>query len=476
MRFAKPSVVIAAVLAIACSTVAVAGALISGAGGSVVWLTAPPPSVALNALQSATQVYAFDERQMVTLSGDVGVDAVDPGTYTSFPNGSASVAAGTVVDSHLVHSDPTPGGIARRRGSLTFTGDVVGVAASNARLAATDSTLGAPATGYSGTSARWRGLEAKNSTDGADTITISADRRTITFDLRTPLYQDQFRVLTRHTDQLTTTIVDTPDPVSVGNDVQYALQVRNTGGQPVADAHVDATIPAGTTLVSTDAPGGCTGSGPLDCSVGPLAVGESGTVRIVVTTPTEVPSGGTVTMSAVATPGANTTVTESTTVEIPDPGESSGFVVPGGSIDTGGDEPALLELPGSGPGAPVIITQGAGSFCAGPCSGIATEISPFPGYDDPMHPIRLRLTYAFPDSPTSLTDAASAFGATIYKNTDPDHPEVGSIVPWCDTPGAGVAVPHPCVDGHTITQPTPNSFVVTFDIVYLSGDPRFARK
>ena len=182
------------------------------------------------------------------------------------------------------------------------------------------------------------------------------------------------------------------------------------------------------------------------------------------------------TNSAVASPGTNIATTESTAVEEPSPGVSKGYVGPGGSIETGGDDPARVQLPNTGPGAPILLTQGPGSFCNGPCSGLATDISSFPGYDDPNHPIHLTLTYTFPDSPTSLTDAATAFGSEIYKNDDPSHPDVGVTVPLCDVQGSGIASPHACVDGHTITQPTPNSFVVTFEILYLSGDPRMARR
>ena len=106
----------------------------------------------------------------------------------------------------------------------------------------------------------------------------------------------------------------------------------------------------------------------------------------------------------------------------------------------------------------------------------ATTISDFPGYDDPNHPIRLRLTFTFNGEGDNLTAAADAYGSTIYKNNDPMNPTVGTVVPFCSTVGAGVAVPHPCIDAHTISQPTFNSFVVTFDILYLSGDPTFARR
>ena len=89
----------------------------------------------------------------------------------------------------------------------------------------------------------------------------------------------------------------------------------------------------------------------------------------------------------------------------------------------------------------------------------------------------MTLTYTFPEScPTSLTAAATAYGSTIYKNDNPGTRTRASR--WRPAPRRepGVANPHSCVDGHTISQPTPNSFVVTFEILYLSGDPRFGRR
>ena len=150
-------------------------------------------------------------------------------------------------------------------------------------------------------------------------------------------------------------------------------------------------------------------------------------------------------------------------------------MLPGGTIDTGGDDPAAVTLPDTGGGAPILITQGPGTFCDGPCSGTATDDLRLPRLLGPEPPDpRPRSRYSFPDSPTSLTDAATAFGSTIYKNDDPNNPNAGVPVALCATQGSGIATPHPCVDGHTISQPTLNSFVVTFDLLYLSGDPRFS--
>ena len=586
MRSSKALFAVCGAIIMAASTMAVAGALTSSSSGSVVLLSSPPPSVALNALENATSAISFDERSTVTLSSSVLVDAVNPGTYTVFPNGTVRVPAGTVVDTTLIHSDPTASGsTSRRTGSVTFADDVLGVIASTARLAATDA-IGASGTTYAGTTYQ-RGLEKSE-----DKFTISTDRRTVSIDVRTPTVMDEIRVLTRHTNHLSTVITDTPDPVqagqnvtyqltvtnnatlpatnvsvadefpgatlvsanssggctgtttvtcalgsipgggnaaatiivtspstvpvsgqivntasappgeapsvsetttvvspvlnvtiadapdpvTAGNDVQYILTVTNNGIAAVGDAHILDTLPTGTSLVSASAPNSCSGTAPVDCSVGALLVGGSAQATLVVTSPATVPSGGSMTNSATATPGTNAVVNETTAVEAPTPGVSKGFVSPGGSITIPGHDPATVTLPDSGPGAPIVITQGAGSFCDGPCSGPATTVSDFPGYDDPTHPIRLHLSFTFDGEGDNLTDAANAYGSTIYKNIDPLQPNVGTVVPFCSSVGAGVAVPHPCIDAHTISQPTFNTFVVTFDILYISGDPTFARR
>jgi uncharacterized repeat protein (TIGR01451 family) len=477
MRSSKGVIALCAVVVMVVSSVAIGGALISGSTGKVVRLSVAPPSVKLNALQHRTNVYAFDERQGATLPSAVAVDAMDPGTYTSFPPGSATIAAGTQVNSHLIHSDIPPRSYtARRTGTVTFSNDIIGVVASTNKLAASD-TLGAPGTLYAGTT-NWRGLESsENGFPGMnDRFTISADRRTVSFDFNTYV-MDEIRVITSHAipPELTTTISDSPDPVTAGNDVQYTLTVTNTGIAPVGNAHVVDTLPPGTTLFS--APPSCTGTGPVDCALGTLAVGESAEVPLVVTSPSTVPPGGTITNTAVASPGDNAVASETTTVEAPTDGVAKGFVSPGGSITIPGDDPATLTLPNTGPGAPVVITQGDGTFCDGPCDGTTTTISDFPGYNDPNEPIHVELVFNFPaDDPNSLTNAAIAFGQTIYKNTDPENPSVGSAVPVCTTPGSGNAFPSPCVDVRTISQPTSGHFVVTFEIVYLSGDPKFGRR
>lgn len=583
MRRSKASVAAVAAALLAVSTFAVAGAIISSSSGQIVRLAGPPSSEKLNVLENATNAVAWDEQQGVTLASAVNVDAVNPGSLTTFPNGSAKVAAGTVVDSHLIHSDPTSRNQNnRRQGTITFAGDIVGVIASTAKLAASDN-LGSPATAYAGTT-QWRGLEGSNEngfTAVADKVTISADKRTLTVDLRTYV-MDDIRVLTAHANTLATTVtgspgtvqvgddvtytinvtnngsstanavqvqdtfpgatlvtatasggctgtttvtcslgnlaagatgtatvvvktgstgtlvstatappgqapaatatttvvapslstatVDEPDTVTVGNNVRYTLTVTNNGLSPVSDAHVVDTLAAGTTLVSATAPNGCTGSGPVDCSLGALNVGGSAQAVLLVTVPSTVPSGGTITNSAVASPGNNTADTEVTTIEAAQDGVSKGFVSPGGSLTIDGNDPATLTLPNTGDGAGVEITQGDGSFCNGQCQGPATTINDFDGYDDPNNPIHLTLEFNF----TNIVQAAQAYGSDIYKD-DENNPGNGTIVPRCSS--AGIATPHPCVDGAPNIVDNGNfTYTVTFEILYLSGDPKFARR
>jgi uncharacterized repeat protein (TIGR01451 family) len=589
VRKKKSLFVLLAGVALLVSTVTVAGALITSTSGVVTKLNSPPASVKLGALESATQVYAFDERQNVTLTSAVAVDATSPGTYSTFPSGNATLPVGSVVDSHLLHSDiPRRNFTARRQGSVTFNADIVGVIAATNRLASSDTQLGAPGTQYAGTTS-WRGLESGNENGSyfSDKFTISSDKRTLTFEMQTYV-MDEIRVVTKHKNPLVTSITDSPDPVQAGgnvtytvtvsnptgtaatgvqvrdafpgatlvsataaggctgaaspvtctlgtiaanssasativvtspasagtltntatqppsgpdsvsasttvvspvlatsiahsptnvtqgNDVKYTLTVTNNGIAPVSDAHVVDTLPAGTTLKS--GPASCTGTTTVDCALGALTVGQQASVDLIVTLPTI----GTASSSAVASPGTNTAATDDTTVEAPQDGVTKGWVEPGGSLTIPGHDPSTVELPNTGDGAPVEITQGAGTFCAGPCTGTTTTVNPFPGYDDPANPIVWTMTYTFnpgdPEStPDSLTAAAAAYNSTIYKHLDTDPPNVGTVIPDCP-PTPRVAADYACLSGRAITQPTPNHFVVSFTILYLSGDPTGGRR
>ncbi len=201
--------------------------------------------------------------------------------------------------------------------------------------------------------------------------------------------------------------------------------------------------------------------------------------------------GSTVTDSATS---GGSTASATTHIAVPTPGTVSGFVPPGGSLDTGGPNPAHLSLPNTGPGAPVTMTQrpSGNTFCGGPCNGTATFVSDFGGYSDPKHPIDLKLTFA---DTGVLPTLADYFFSTIYKVRD--DATVGVKVPDCkDDPAwtkkqkleaalrrllragtqSGIANPAPCVNSRTITKVGNNKYNVTFEILFLSDDGGFSRR
>jgi uncharacterized repeat protein (TIGR01451 family) len=444
----------------------VAAGLMPGADAAVVSTTgtiiqvAAPPNVSRDQAESPTNPIAFDELQGVTLASPLVVNYVVPGPHTATIL-DGKLPTGTILDSHLVHNDPVKGtSKARRLGTVTFSDEIIGVITATSRLAASD-FLGAPGTVYGGTTYA-RGFEGSVDIHGhnnSDRYSISPDRKTISLDFKTSAL-DEIRILTHHADTLETTIVDSPDPVTVGNDVQYTLSVKNNGLVAVP-AHVVDTLPAGATLVF--APPSCTGTTLIDCDLGSLAGGATASVKIVVNS---APSVGTMTNTAVATPGSNASASETTTIEALTDGTSKGWVMPGNVLATPGHDPAQVSLPNTGPGAPVIITQdGAGNFCGGPCVGPTTNVAATPDYDDTANPVKLKVTYNFapgdPESfPDALTAAAIAFSKSMYTSG-------GTLIAPCAP--AGTASPDPCLNAKTISEPVHGSFAVTFEILYTSG-------
>jgi len=152
----------------------------------------PPPSVVKGADPSNTTAIIFEERSSVTVpTGGLRVDIDRPGV--NYTGGSApapgTIAAGTAVESYLVHADPVSG-THNYIGTVTFNSAVLGIEILTPSLVATDGTYGHPGTSYDqGLS---RGLESSD----MDFLTLSSDRETVSINFTTSTGVDDIRIFT----------------------------------------------------------------------------------------------------------------------------------------------------------------------------------------------------------------------------------------------------------------------------------------
>jgi uncharacterized repeat protein (TIGR01451 family) len=134
---------------------------------------------------------------------------------------------------------------------------------------------------------------------------------------------------------------DSPDPVTVGGNVTYTLTVTNHGPDGANLVSVRDDLPAGVTFVSASpSQGSCSGSGPVDCSLGSIANGGSATVTIVVKT------------------GAAGTITNKATVSAPltDPKAENNSATASTSVGAAPVAPLGPTAP-QGPAAPVAPAE-----------------------------------------------------------------------------------------------------------------------
>ena len=78
------------------------------------------------------------------------------------------------------------------------------------------------------------------------------------------------------------TMTDTPDPITIGNNVTYSLAVTNLGPDIATNVTVTDTLPTGMTLLSvTPSIGACVGTTTITCSLGTLTSSQTDTIIIV---------------------------------------------------------------------------------------------------------------------------------------------------------------------------------------------------
>jgi hypothetical protein len=174
-------------------TAAPATAQIIGTAGDA-QVIAPPASVVPDQLESPTAIQVFAERSGVILPVDLTVNFTEPGLYDEISDlTGGTIAAGTIVDTYFLHSDPIGVTPTQYAGSVTFATDVLGVIVLTGRLELTDAPLGSPTTIYpaSGT-VPFRDMELQ----ATEFVQLSPDRRTLRFVAGTAEFTDQVRVIT----------------------------------------------------------------------------------------------------------------------------------------------------------------------------------------------------------------------------------------------------------------------------------------
>lgn len=183
--------VLAALLIVA-SLPNVAHAVISTVSGQIIKI-APPPNASGGVATNPTNILAWDERQGVTLASPLRVNIVAAGVYNDaadLVNG--TIATGTVVDSHMLHSDkPAQSGEPLRAGTVTFPTNILGVLVETGPKFTDSDILGSPGTIYP---TGPRGLEL----GGQGDLVILPDLRTLQVTTNTFGSVDEVRIITRH--------------------------------------------------------------------------------------------------------------------------------------------------------------------------------------------------------------------------------------------------------------------------------------
>jgi uncharacterized repeat protein (TIGR01451 family) len=114
---------------------------------------------------------------------------------------------------------------------------------------------------------------------GNNTLTVTGTSGSL---MRTT--QVTLRVISPSSVDLSVTKSASPNPAQVGVPLSYRVVVSNGGPAAATNVSLVDTLPAGITFGSASSTQGtCSGTGPVNCSLGSLAVGTSAVVTIIVT-------------------------------------------------------------------------------------------------------------------------------------------------------------------------------------------------
>jgi len=263
------SVIAAGMIAVVPSA---ADAAIASVSGQVVQIS-PPPSVLFGALQSDDNMFAFDEKQNVTLTAALPVDISQAGQYGPDcgcdPLTPGSIPAGTTVSSLFVHADPVgnkkPATVLDA--TIVTTTPIIGievcgpakpsVCGGNHGLDASDAVLGAPGTLYpTGDFGRGMNFDIQN-----DYLVWMVNNHTVQIQTSTAAHVDEVRIITAGAPPPPATIIVKKVTVPSGAPTQFAFTGDASGsisdGQSITVANLNPgaytsteQVPAGWQLAS----------------------------------------------------------------------------------------------------------------------------------------------------------------------------------------------------------------------------------
>ena len=295
--------------------------------------------------RSGTLTFAPNDQSetfTVTLLADTAFEGNETFTVTlSNPSSTTIIADGTATGTIL--NDDTPSGmfitdssINEDAGTITFTVQlaspvpstvtvdyttVAGTATAGADYTTTSGTLTFLANDQSETIVVPLVVDALAEPDETFTVVLSNVTPTATISDGTAvgtILNDDASVA-----DLTLTKTAAPANPGPGNNVTYTVVVRNNGPQTATGVVVTDDMPNGMLLISSQSTQGtCTGTDPIQCTIGTLAMNQSATITIVAQLPAN--AGGAFVNNATADSNESdpTPPTASATITLPSHGEA----------------------------------------------------------------------------------------------------------------------------------------------------------
>ena len=185
----------------------------------------------MDAVEDSSNILVYKERADFKLPRSVHVEVSRPGTSNIVGSSPTTLPAGKVVDCYLAHFDPVGRIGDTGGGTLSFSGEILGIIASTNAMQQADKTFAVLGKSYYQGPAR--GLEIFG---GQDIITVSQDRKTIFFDkYHTPGVMEQLRIITEPGDAMGSASYGMNNQVNNGNQVSSNQVLMTDYGKTLID-------------------------------------------------------------------------------------------------------------------------------------------------------------------------------------------------------------------------------------------------